>query len=210
MRKPNLTRVLPQYGGLEPYLTSLVSPAIALSFESESIEQLDSNIAYLSLHSFTLGSTPPLFKGLRVTNQTATTADIHLDVDFTSKTFSLILALKLSSLSHVMLPTTLLEVTDVSLPLPLVMSYETGLHYPFLKSGNISVEYNVVDELTFKVRPVDESSGMRGIDLGNIPGVTSFIKENVRAVVEDMVVSPNYLHVSGRRAILPRCCDVRL
>ena len=57
---------LKMYGGLEPYISSSLTAALESALESLSYSR-PSDIAYLSLHSFTLGSKPPIIRGIKLT-----------------------------------------------------------------------------------------------------------------------------------------------
>jgi len=52
------------YGGLEPYLATTISSIVASTLED--LAKHPDSTAYLELYSFTLGSKPPLIRGLRI------------------------------------------------------------------------------------------------------------------------------------------------
>jgi hypothetical protein len=85
----------------------------------------DETVAYLHLHSFTLGSAPPLLKSIR-----SHPGGLTLELDYTNSDVSLVVALKLSSMDHVLLPTTLLEVADLQMNMPVKVGVQVDPDYP--------------------------------------------------------------------------------
>ena len=53
------------YGGLEPYISSLIGAALMNTLDS-SMGSRPGDVAYISLYSFTLGSSPPLIRGVEL------------------------------------------------------------------------------------------------------------------------------------------------
>lgn len=82
------------YGGLEPYIASLVGEGIVKSLElTESITP--TNVAYVSLFSLSLGGRPPVLRHLRlgelVKQGGSTRMELELDVDALLEDLSLVL-----------------------------------------------------------------------------------------------------------------------
>lgn len=77
------------YGGLEPYLSTTISSVVASTLD-ELATQPDAS-AYLSLHSFTLGSKPPLIRGLRINPTEEGMLEASFDLDFVSTDLEIIL-----------------------------------------------------------------------------------------------------------------------
>jgi hypothetical protein len=77
------------YGGLEPYLSTSISSVVSSTLD-EVATQPDTS-AYLSLHSFTLGSKPPLIRGLRINTNEEGLLEASFDVDFVSTDLEIIL-----------------------------------------------------------------------------------------------------------------------
>lgn len=70
------------YGGLEPYISERVGKVLAETIKS-SDDDRPSDVAYVSLDSFTLGSQPPLVRGISTkdTGFDKKTVQLRIDVD---------------------------------------------------------------------------------------------------------------------------------
>ncbi|GMH65822.1 hypothetical protein TL16_g04288 [Triparma laevis f. inornata] len=170
------------YGGLEPYLSTTISSIVASTlraFEPESG-------AFLSLHSFTLGDKPPLVRGLRIDRGANNTVEAHFDLDFVNTNLAIILMLKLSTLSHALLPSTLISVSDLDARVPLRLTFQPTLDYPFAGPIDFSI-VGGLPEVKFKVLPVSESSGLKGVDLNSMPLLSTWIKKGLDSVLEEFV-----------------------
>jgi len=178
------------YGGLEPYLSTTISSVVALTLD-ELATQPDSS-AYLSLHSFTLGSKPPLIRGLRINPAgNGTLLEASFDVDFVSTDLEIILKLKLSSSDYAILPTSMISITDLDTRIPIRVVFEPSKSYPFSGPLEISVLGDCCD-VGFKLLPLSKSSGMQGVDLNSLPLLSSWIKEGLQSSLAALR-SPNYV-----------------
>ncbi|GMI04434.1 hypothetical protein TrVE_jg7474 [Triparma verrucosa] len=182
-REDSRQKIIPLfYGGLEPYLSTTISSIVASTlraFEPESG-------AFLSLHSFTLGDKPPLVRGLRIDRGANNTVEAHFDLDFVNTNLAIILMLKLSTLSHALLPSTLISVSDLDARIPLKLTFQPTLDYPFAGPIDFSIEGGL-PEVKFKVLPVSESSGLKGVDLNGMPLLSTWIKQGLNSVLEEFV-----------------------
>jgi len=70
------------YGGLEPYISERVGKVLAETIKS-SDDDRPNDVAYVSLDSFTLGSQPPLVRGISTkdTGFDKKTVQLRIDVD---------------------------------------------------------------------------------------------------------------------------------
>ncbi|GMI42847.1 hypothetical protein TrCOL_g4926 [Triparma columacea] len=177
------------YGGLEPYLSTTISSVVASTLD-ELATQPDAS-AYLSLHSFTLGSKPPLIRGLRINPTEEGMLEASFDLDFVSTDLEIILKLKLSSSDYAILPTTMISITDLDTRIPLRAVFSPSSGYPFSGPLSISVLGNCCD-VGFKLSPLSKSSGMQGVDLNSLPLLSSWIKEGMQSSLAALR-APNYV-----------------
>jgi len=87
------------YGGLEPNLSSIIGTSILDSLDSTNKASRPSDIAYVSLYSFTMGDTPPLIRSVElqgVKNNGGIT-QFTVDVDAILDDLSLVLGKSRSS-----------------------------------------------------------------------------------------------------------------
>ena len=170
-----------KYGGLEPYLSTTISSIVASTLRAFEPE----TGAFLSLHSFTLGGSPPLIRGLRASPTPSGDVTAHFDLDFVQTDLNVVLVLKLSTLTHAMLPSTLISVSDLDARVPLKVTFSPSPDYPFVGPLTFSIEGGP-PQVKFKVLPVSESSGMKGVDLNSMPLLSTWIKEGLDKVLEEV------------------------
>lgn len=79
------------YSGLEPYISSSIGESLLTALESSKASR-PSDIAYVSLHSLTLGSTPPLIRSIELhgVKQGGEVTQYLVDVDAVLDDFSLV------------------------------------------------------------------------------------------------------------------------
>jgi hypothetical protein len=78
------------YGGLEPYISSLIGSSLIDALEAE---MRPNDVAYVSIHSFTLGSTPPFIRGVEYvgSRNNGQSLDFRADADVLLGDSSLVL-----------------------------------------------------------------------------------------------------------------------
>lgn len=112
--------------------------------------------------------------------------EAHFDLDFVNTNLAIILMLKLSTLSHALLPSTLISVSDLDARVPLRLTFQPTLDYPFAGPIDFSI-VGGLPEVKFKVLPVSESSGLKGVDLNSMPLLSTWIKKGLDSVLEEFV-----------------------
>ena len=78
--KSTLCTDMKPYGGLEPYISSILGEAVIEILTSTSASR-PRDLTYISLHSFTLGSVPPIIRGMRLKGINDKDSTVKLDVD---------------------------------------------------------------------------------------------------------------------------------
>ena len=85
-----------------------------------------------------------------------------------------------------MLPSTLISISGLDARVPLKVTFEPTLDYPFAGPLSFSIEGGL-PEVKFKVLPVSESSGLKGVDLNSMPLLSTWIKDGLDSVLEEFV-----------------------
>eukprot|EP00978_Attheya_sp_CCMP212_P013788 scaffold34752_cov52-Attheya_sp.AAC.1 len=182
------------YGGLEPYISHLIGSSLIDALES-SAEMRPNDVAYVSIHSFTLGSTPPFIRGVEYVGSRnhGQSLDFRADADILLGDSSLVLEVKLSSLDYAILPSTKIAITSLDVRLPLEFSVSATPKYPYLSTLNISLSES--PECKVKITPLgDNRNGFQGVDLGALPVIRSWIQDALKAALAEYVV-PNHVSV---------------
>lgn len=84
------------YGGLEPFITSKLGTAMIRAFETDR-ELMPTDVSYLSLYSFTLGSRPPVIRSAELVRanlngrRVGDKVELDLDLDVLFSDLSLVL-----------------------------------------------------------------------------------------------------------------------
>ena len=171
----NLSLVL-AYGGLEPYLSEIVGSIVVESLKTD--EERPSDVAYVSLDSFTFGSQPPLIRGIKIVrSEDVNTLNMKLDVDALLSDLSVVLMIKLSSLDRAILPSTKISINTVDVKLPLDISLNFRDKFPFVSTLRISL--SEMPKLKVKITPLSEGSGLKGVDLGSLPLLDKWIQDSI-------------------------------
>ena len=84
-----------------------------------------------------------------------------------------------------MLPSTLISISDLDARVPLKVTFSPTPDYPFAGPLKFSIEGGL-PSVKFKVLPVSESSGLKGIDLNSMPLLSTWIKDGLDSVLEEV------------------------
>mmetsp|Transcript_16402 Transcript_16402/g.25588 ORF Transcript_16402/g.25588 Transcript_16402/m.25588 type:complete len:931 (+) Transcript_16402:87-2879(+) len=186
--KENLVGEL--YGGLEPYISTQIGNVLVDALKTN--DERPSEVAYLNLNTFTLGSNPPLIRGitLRGSEEDSRVLNLGIDMDALLGDLAVTLVIKLSSLEHARLPSTALLISAVDMRLLLDISLSARPTFPFISSLSISIAE--MPKLKVKITPSSESSGLKGVDLGSLPVISTWIQD---AIDQQLLqyVSPRFI-----------------
>tara|TARA_B110000305_G_C18813931_1_gene348271 strand:+ start:248 stop:493 length:246 start_codon:yes stop_codon:yes gene_type:complete len=78
-----------------------------------------------------------------------------------------------------MLPSTKIAVSNLDTKLPLEISASLIPDYPFFHFFNASLAHPTQTNLKIKITPISEQSGLKGMNLGNVPVLSTWIKESI-------------------------------
>lgn len=143
------------YGGLEPYISTQIGNVLVDALKTN--DERPSEVAYVSLNTFTLGSHPPLIRGisLRGTEEDGQVLNLGIDIDALLGDLSVGLVIKLSSLERARLPSTALLISAVDMRLLLDVSVSARPTFPFISKLSISIAK--MPKLKVKITPSSES-----------------------------------------------------
>ena len=143
------------YGGLEPYISTQIGNVLVDALKTN--DERPSEVAYVSLNTFTLGSNPPLIRGisLRGTEEDGQVLNLGIDIDALLGDLSVGLVIKLSSLERARLPSTALLISAVDMRLLLDVSVSARPTFPFISKLSISIAK--MPKLKVKITPSSES-----------------------------------------------------
>mmetsp|Transcript_54298 Transcript_54298/g.65490 ORF Transcript_54298/g.65490 Transcript_54298/m.65490 type:complete len:933 (-) Transcript_54298:226-3024(-) len=190
------------YGGLEPYLSSKIGSLLVDALQSTPEQSRPSDVAYVSLDSFTLGSMPPIIRGVALQGfhegeegpggEIRTSVDLDLDLDVLFNDFLLILEVKLSSLDYALLPSTKLSIHAVDVRLSVELSVTFIPESPFISFLNVSIAE--MPKVNVRITPLSHSSGLRGVDLASLPLMNRWVQDAINLALEPYI-SPRYVSI---------------
>ena len=179
------------YGGVVPYISEIVGGKVVEALKTD--EERPSDVAYVSLDSFTLGSQPPIIRGIKVKGrENKNILSLALDVDALLSDLSVVLLIKLSSLDRAILPSTKLSINAVDAKLPLDVSLSFRDTFPFV--SNLQISLSEMPKLKVKITPLSEASGLKGVDLGSLPLLSKWIQDSIDAQILQYV-TPRFIAV---------------
>jgi Ca2+-dependent lipid-binding protein len=128
------------HGGLEPYLSSAIGSGIVRGLEiAKALRQND--VAYISLHSLELGSHSPLVRNVRLNDASwqHDRLEVFFEIDALLEDSSMVLEVKLSSLSYSLLPSTQVKIHNVNFRATIKAVVFIMPQHPFTSRVHISL-----------------------------------------------------------------------
>lgn len=174
------------FGGLEPIIAGIIGNYFMEVFQA-SKSSGPTDVAYVSIHSITLGSQPPLIRGVELLGKErgGERYEYELDVLFLFEDMEIILDVKLSNLDYALLPTTKISVHSFEAVLPLKVSVASTHEYPYISTIDFSLSKS--PECNIRITPLSDDSGLRGIDLGSLPVIREWIQRVIHDTFSDYV-----------------------
>jgi len=179
------------YGGLEPFLSWKIGRAITNALDNQKAPQ-SQNAAFISLHSITLGSHPPLIRDIEILKggEKRGTVDYLIHADLLLENFLLVLDIKFSKLEYAILPKFKISVESLITNLKFRIRLHQSPNPPFFSKLELSLEN--LPQLNLKINPLSEDSYQGNIDLGSIPWIRDLLQSKYRKILSAFL-SPNYI-----------------
>lgn len=139
------------FGGLEPYLASFATASLVESLSGS--YKKPNGVAHVSFNSFTLGKTPPILKGITVSEVDRNLSVVYMTVDVgVLMEAELLLDISPSSLDYKMVPTTTLSINSIDAELQLHVSVTSIPTYPYISNVNVSLTHEIPD-FSLRIEP---------------------------------------------------------
>ena len=97
---------------------------------------------------------------------------------------------KLSSLSYALLPSTKIRIHNLDFRASLRAVLELDPNYPFVSTLELSLTQQ--PDCNFRVTPVSNDSGLKGVDLGSIPFINDWIQDAIKVGLSTYV-APRFI-----------------
>jgi len=111
---------------------------------------------------------------------------------------------KLSSLEYSLMPSTKLSVNTMDMKVPLDVAATVSPVYPFISTLNISLAE--IPPVRVRITPLSDNSGLRGVDLGSLPVISTWIQDAIESTLSEYV-SPRYISVDLKALFASSSCE---
>lgn len=178
-------------GGLETRVSSSLRKIFAESLSRPYSKP--SAVAHVALNAFTFGSSPPIISRIELTgvDREKSVIFMNVDVGMLLQDAILLLDIKPSALEYKSLPSTKVSINSLDAKATLDVSVLCSPIYPYISFVNISL----VEIPAFSLRIEPQSgSGLKGVDFGSFPIVSSWIKSSINAALSGYL-SPQYISI---------------
>ncbi|KAL3811172.1 hypothetical protein ACHAXA_002736 [Cyclostephanos tholiformis] len=178
-------------GGLEPRISSSIRESLAETLSRPYSKP--SAVAHVALNAFTFGSSPPIISRIELTgvDRDESVIFFNVDIGILLRDSVLLLDIKPSTLEYRSIPSTKVSINTLDAKATLDISIKCSPDYPYISFINISLVE--IPAFSLRIEPQGES-GLKGVDFGSFPVVSSWMKSSINAALS-YYLTPHYISI---------------